>query len=373
LKIYEKSDILTIVFFLGGIFLNTAAIQKILLNSKTDAVIITSPENIYYFSGFKSADAVLLLTASDCLIFTDSRYFIQASQQAPFFTLCDITTQTVAAKIKEEGFKLIGFEEDFVTYSSYNKLLNDLSCYDAELVPISRFILRERQIKTEKEIEYIKKAAQIADNAFSFILDKIEPGKKEKDIALMLDYYMLKSGAEAIAFETICASGVRSAMPHGVASDKVIEKGDFVTLDFGCKYEGYCSDMTRTVVCGKATSEQKQIYNTVLSAQKAAILEVKPNNDNSYIDSVARGIINDAGYGENFGHALGHSLGLNVHESPVLSKKSTDKLKSGIFMTVEPGIYIENFGGVRIEDLLLVTYNGHVNLTTSEKELIELK
>lgn len=353
--------------------MNTAAIQKILLNSKTDAILINSPENIYYFSGFKSADGVLLLTSSDCFIFTDSRYFIQAGEEAPFFTLCDITLETPASKIKEEGYKIIGFEEDFVTYSSYNKLSSDLSDYDADFVGVSRIIYRERQIKTEKEIECIKKAAQIADSAFSFILDKIEPGKKEKDIALTLDYYMLKAGADGIAFDTICASGVRSAMPHGVASDKIIEKGDFVTLDFGCKYQGYCSDMTRTVVCGKATSEQKKIYNTVLTAQKAAICEVKPNADNAYIDSVARAIIEEAGYGKNFGHALGHSLGLNVHESPVLSKKSTDKLKSGILMTVEPGIYIENFGGVRIEDLLLVTYNGHINLTTSEKELIELK
>ncbi len=353
--------------------MNTAAIQKTLLNSKTDALIITSPENIFYFSGFKSADAVLLLTSSDCFIFTDSRYFIQAGEQAPFFTLCDISIETVASKIIEEGYRTIGFEDDFITYSSYSKLHSDLSPYGAELVGISRIISRERQIKTEKEIEHIKTAAQIADRAFSFILDKIEPGKTEKDIALMLDYYMLKSGAEAIAFETICASGKRSAMPHGVASDKIIEKGDFITLDFGCKYEGYCSDMTRTVVCGKATSEQKKIYNTVLAAQKAAIAEVKPNVDNAYIDSVARNIIKDAGYGKNFGHALGHSLGLNVHESPVLSKRSVDKLKSGILMTVEPGIYVENFGGVRIEDLLVVTYNGHINLTTSEKELIELK
>ena len=361
------------MFISGGIYLNTAAIQKILISSKADAVIINSPENIYYFSGFKSADATLLLTSKECYIFTDSRYFIQAGEQAPFFTLCDITLETPAMKIKEEGHKIIGFEEEFVTYNSYNKLARELENSGTEFIFVSREIVRERQIKTEKEIENIKKAAQIADSAFNFILDKIEPGKTEKDIALMLDFYMLKAGADGIAFETICASGIRSAMPHGVASNKVIERGDFITLDFGCKYEGYCSDMTRTVVCGKATSEQKKIYETVLRAQRAAIAEVRPNVDNSYIDKVARDIIEEAGYGKNFGHSLGHSLGLNVHESPTLSKKSNDKLKSGILTTVEPGIYIENFGGVRIEDLLLVTYNGHINLTTSEKELIELR
>ena len=359
--------------FAGGIILNIAAIQKILLNTKTDAVMITSPENIYYFSGFKSGDAVLILTSEKSYIFTDSRYFIQAGEQSPLFHLCDITLESPSSKLKEEGLMKIGFEEEFVTFASYSKLMRDLDGTGAELIGVSRDISRERQVKTEKEIEYITKAAAIADKAFSFILDKIEPGKTEKDIALMLDFYMLKSGADSVAFETICASGVRSAMPHGVASDKVLEKGDFITFDFGCKYEGYCSDMTRTVVLGKASSEQKKIYNTVLTAQRAAIAAVKPNVDNADIDRIARSIIEDAGYGNNFGHATGHSLGLEVHESPVLSKRSTDKLKSGVFMTVEPGIYIENFGGVRIEDLLLVTYNGHINLTTSEKELIELR
>ena len=353
--------------------MNTTAIQKILINNKLDAIMITSPENIYYFSGFKSADAVLLLTSTESYIFTDSRYFIQADEQSPSFIMRDISLETPSMKIKEEGYKFIGFEEEFMTYSSYKKLSSDLISVGVELIGVSRDIYRERQIKSEKEIEYIKKAAEIADNAFSFILDKIEPGKTEKDIALMLEFYMLKAGADGISFDTICASGVRSAMPHGVASNKIIEKGDFITLDFGCKYEGYCSDMTRTVVCGKATSEQKKIYNTVLTAQKAAIAAVKPNADNASIDKIARDIIEEAGYGEHFGHALGHSLGLNVHESPALSKRSTDKLKSGVFMTVEPGIYIENFGGVRIEDLLLVTYNGHINLTGSTKELIELK
>lgn len=353
--------------------MNIAAIQKILSNTNTDAVLITSPENIYYFSGFKSGDAVLLLTEKESYIYTDSRYFIQAGVEAPLFALCDITLEAPSKRLKDEGFLHIGFEDEYVTYSAYTKLCQSLDETNVELIGASREIKRLRQVKTEKEVEYITKAANIADKAFSFILDKIEPGKTEKDIALMLEFYMLKSGAEGLAFETICASGVRSAMPHGVATDKVIEKGDFVTLDFGCKYQGYCSDMTRTVVCGKASHEQKKIYNTVLAAQKAALSAIKPNVDNAYVDSLARSIIEEAGYGDKFGHALGHSLGLNVHESPNLSKKSVDKLKSGIFMTVEPGIYIENFGGVRIEDLVLVTYNGCVNLTTSEKELIELR
>ncbi len=364
---------LLFLFFAGGILLNIAAIQKLFSGTTLDAIMITSPENIYYFSGFKSGDAVLILTANESYIYTDSRYFIQAGEQAPLFTLCDISLEPPSKRLKDEGFSKVGFEEEFVTYSAYLKLCQNLEGSGAELIGISREISRVRQVKTEKEIEYITKAANIADKAFSFILDKIEPGKTEKDIALMLEFYMLKSGADGIAFDTICASGARSAMPHGVATNKVIERGDFVTLDFGCKYEGYCCDMTRTVVCGRASHEQKKIYNTVLSAQMAALDAIKPNVDNAYVDSVARSIIEDAGYGDKFGHALGHSLGLEIHESPNLSKKSVDKLKSGILMTVEPGIYIENFGGVRIEDLVLVTYNGHINLTTSEKELIELR
>jgi len=183
---------------------------------------------------------------------------------------------------------------------------------------------------------------------------------------------MLRQGAEGLSFETIAASGVRSSMPHGTASDKVLENGDFLTLDFGCKYKGYCSDMTRTLVLGKASDKQKEIYNVVLEAQKAALDTIRSGELAKAVDNAARCIIENAGYGKNFGHGLGHSLGLKVHEAPSCSPKSTDILTENMMMTVEPGIYIENFGGVRIEDLILVTENGHKNFTTSKKELIEL-
>jgi Xaa-Pro aminopeptidase len=187
---------------------------------------------------------------------------------------------------------------------------------------------------------------------------------------LELEFFMKRRGATALSFETIAASGKRSAMPHGAASDKVIEKGDFLTLDFGCVFEGYCSDMTRTVAVGSVNDTQREIYDVVLKAQLAAIEAVRPGVKCCDVDAVARKIITDAGYGENFGHGLGHSVGIEIHEMPSFSSKCEEHTKVGHVITVEPGIYIEDFGGVRIEDLIVVTEDGSRNLTTSPKELI---
>lgn len=227
-------------------------------------------------------------------------------------------------------------------------------------------------IKDAHELSAIAAAAKIADDAFAYILTKITPDKTEREIALSLEFFMRENGAEGLSFETIAASGVRSAMPHGTATDKKIGNNVFFTLDFGCKYKGYCSDMTRTVVVGKATGKQKEIYETVLSAQTAALLELSAGVPANVVDSVARNVIKDAGYGKYFGHGLGHSLGLSVHEKPSLSPKCSDILLPNIPMTVEPGIYIDDFGGVRIEDLVVIRENGYENLVTSPKELIEL-
>lgn len=358
--------------FTGGITLNTAVANRILNETCADALIISSPENIYYFSGFSSGDATLIIMPERQIIFTDSRYFIQAAQQAPEFDIIDIQVMRPAKFLSGAGLKKAGFEDDFISYSQYLKLSEAAIASGCELFGISRGISTERRVKNDYEMSCIKTAAQIADGAFSFILDKIHAGVTETDIALMLDFYMRKNGADGIAFPTICASGPRSAMPHGAPTDRILEKGDFVVLDYGCKYKGYVSDMTRTVVIGAASADQKKIYNTVLIAQKAALEAIKPNAANSAIDKIARDIITEAGYGDNFAHALGHSVGLAVHEEPTLSPRSNDKLTSGVVITVEPGIYIENYGGVRIEDLIAITYNGYTNFTSSAKELLEL-
>ena len=220
------------------------------------------------------------------------------------------------------------------------------------------------------ELRKIAEAERLGDEAFSYILKHISVGRTEKEIASELEFFMRKNGASALSFETICASGVRSAMPHGTASDKVIKKGDFVTLDFGCILDGYCSDMTRTIVMGTPSQKQKEIYDVVLKAQISAINAVKCGARCADCDMAARKIIEDAGYGNNFGHGTGHSVGIEIHESPNLSPKSDAILQAGNVVTVEPGIYIDGFGGVRIEDLVQINDQNTENLTKSVKDLI---
>lgn len=345
-------------------------LKKLVSVIPANATLILSPENLYYFSGFTGGEGMLYIDKNKLLLFTDSRYTIQASAEAPDFEIIDTAKTSVGEFLKSQGDMAYGFEDDYVTFSKFAglKRFSPKSVFS----PVSSQINKIRMIKDESELSLIKKAASIADNAFSYILDKIEVGKTEREIALDLEYFMLRQGAEGLSFDTIAASGVRSAMPHGVATDKVIEQGDFLTLDFGCKYRGYCSDMTRTVVVGRASERQKEIYDIVLAAQKEALLTIRAGELASSVDEAARGIIENAGYGKNFGHGLGHSLGLKVHELPSCSPKSSDILTENMMMTVEPGIYIEDFGGVRIEDLVLVTKDGYSNFTTSTKELIEL-
>ncbi|MBO5733276.1 MAG: aminopeptidase P family protein [Clostridia bacterium] len=348
----------------------TERLKKLVSVIPANATLIFSPENLYYFSGFTGGEGLLFVDKSKLLLFTDSRYTVQAREEAPDFEVIDTAKLSVSEFLKQQGDKAYGIEDDYVTFAKYASLkkLAPKSVFS----PVSSHIDKIRMIKDTLELEYIKKAAQISDSAFSYILDKIQAGKTEREISLDLEYFMLRQGADGLSFDTICASGVRSCMPHGVATDKVIEKGDFLTLDFGCKYRGYCSDMTRTVVVGKATDKQKEIYDTVLTAQKASLSKICAGVNTKDVDAAARDIITTAGYGENFGHGLGHSLGLKVHEAPSCSPRSTDILKENMMMTVEPGIYIDGFGGVRTEDLVCVTADGYENFTTSQKELIEL-
>ncbi len=345
-------------------------IKNILKAFSGDSVLITDPKNRYYFSGFTGTDAALLLTRDENFIFTDSRYHIQAKQQAKDFTLIDSAKTSPSDLINQKKLSYIGFEEETMTVRAYDSMSKKLE--RATLEGVSALIKDIRKIKDDTEIGYIRHAAGIADKAFSYILGEIKPGLTEKELALKLEFFMRDRGAEGLSFDTIFASGVRSAMPHGVASYKKIENGDLVTIDFGCLYKGYASDMTRTVVLGSANEKQKEIYNIVLDAHNAALAAVRPGAKAKDIDSLARGIIERAGYGDNFGHSLGHSLGLDVHEFPSLSPKSEEILMPRMFVTDEPGIYIDGFGGVRIEDLLLVTDDGCDDLTTSDKNLIIL-
>ena len=316
-----------------------------------EAVFISSYPNIFYYSGFTSEDAYLLISHSGKYIITDSRYTIQAREQAKGFEVIDIANgfEKIFSRIDE---KYIGFEESYMSVGENKRI--------------------RAKLKDECEIKKIAEAEKIGDMAFEYVLGRIKEGVTEREIALDLEFFMKKQGATALSFDTISASGIRSAMPHGIATDKKIENGDFLTLDFGCVFEGYCSDMTRTVVVGKANDKQKEIYNTVLKAQTTAIDAIKAGMKCSEVDGVARKIITDAGYGENFGHSLGHSVGIEIHENPSFSPKSNAVVQNGNVITVEPGIYIDGFGGVRIEDLIVVQNGKAVNLTSSPKELIEI-
>jgi len=345
-------------------------VEVLLSAQKADYYMISSPENLYYYSGFTGGEGTLLIHQEKHLLFTDSRYTVQAKEEAPDFEVIDVAGQKPIDFLVAEAPAQIGFEGDFISASAYRNLIERLP--EAEWVTMDEEILRQRSVKDAGELEKTRRAAQLADAAFAAIIPMLRPGVREKEVALSLEWEMRKNGAKKSSFDMICASGVRSAMPHGVASDKVMEAGDFVTLDFGCFVDGYTSDMTRTVVLGKASAKQKEVYQTVLRAQTEALAGLSAGVTGKAADKIARDIIKNAGYGDCFGHALGHGTGLLIHEAPTLSPRSETVLEPGMLVTVEPGIYIEGFGGVRIEDLVIITQNGYENLTTSKKELLEL-
>lgn len=331
------------------------------------AVFISGYPNIFYYSGFTSEDAFLLVTKSDRYIITDSRYFIQAKIQSPDFELVDIKRgwQYAFELVKSET---VYFEEDKLTYGMYQRILGNIN--NKIFKPGQSMIDRPRRVKDKDELEIIAQAEKIGDEAFSYIIETLRVGMSEQEIAAELENYMRRLGATGVSFETIVASGLRSAMPHGTASGKLLGKGDFVTLDFGCRYNGYCSDMTRTVVMGTPDEKQKEVYSIVLKAQTETIERLAVGMKCSDVDKIARDIIADGGYEDKFTHALGHSVGIEIHETPVFSPKSVDTFENGYVLSIEPGIYIDGWGGVRIEDLVAVRNGEIINLTNSPKELI---
>ena len=348
-----------------------ARFREQLSDKGIDAGILYKPENRRYLSGFTGSSGYVVVTLDDAYFITDFRYMEQASKQCMGFEVLEHTNENPLHTILK-GLKLnnIGFEDDFVTYAQYREFCDKLE--HTKMVPLEGVMGNLRKIKDEEEIKMIEKAALIADHAFDHILKFIKVGMKETDVALELEVFMKRQGASGLSFDSIVASGVRSSLPHGVASDKIIEEGDFVTLDFGCVYEGYCSDMTRTFVMGKASEKQKEIYSIVLDAQINALEAIKPGITGVEVDRIARDIIKEKGYGNCFGHGLGHGVGLEVHEAPRLSPLGHETLRPGMVVTDEPGIYVPGFGGVRIEDLVVVTETGCRTLSKSPKDLIEL-
>ncbi|MBH0160153.1 MULTISPECIES: M24 family metallopeptidase [Fictibacillus] len=340
-----------------------------------DALLVTSSSNRFYLSGFKGSSGVLLITKDEAILVTDFRYKTQAAEQAEGYRVVmhtDPIPQEVAKLTKELSVRKLGFEQDHVTYSTYRTYEKQLDDNTTELVPVSGLVEKLRLIKDESEIKIVKDAASIADAAFSHIIEYIRPGLTEREVSNELEFFMRKNGAISSSFDIIVASGYRSALPHGVASDKKIETGELVTLDFGAYYKGYCSDITRTVAIGNVSDELKEIYQVVYDAQMLGMKGIKPGMTGKDADALTRDYIASKGYGDYFGHSTGHGIGLDVHEGPALSMKSDTILEPGMLVTVEPGIYISGLGGVRIEDDALITKDGNESLTYSTKTLLTL-
>jgi Xaa-Pro aminopeptidase len=353
---------------------NYKRVQEMLQKLNIDAVLISNGNNMRYVSGFAGETGYLYISDKRHAVVTDFRYTIQAEIEAEGYEIITIGNggyeETINDMLSTDGVERLGFEAEDMLFASYNRLREKLKV--KELTPIGNEITSLRRLKTAKELEFIQKAEEIGDQVFSEILTFIKPGMTELEVAARIEYLLKLSGAQGISFPAIVASGINSSMPHAVPSKKKIEIGDFLTMDFGCIYEGYCSDMTRTIVIGKASDKQKQVYETVLKAQQAALDFIKAGYQGREVDKVARDIIYGAGYEGCFGHGLGHSVGLHIHENPRLSPLEEDIILAGMTETVEPGIYIKGFGGVRIEDLVAVTEDGYINFTHSDKRLIEL-
>lgn len=348
------------------------AIQTELKKQELDALLVTSPFNLRYVSNFTGSTGLGVITHDKAYFVTDFRYTEQAAEQAEGYEIIQNTGpifDEVKALVEKESISNPGFETNFMTFSNY-ELLNSL--VECKLTPVSGLIEALREIKEESEIETIQEAIRITEYAFEEILHIIKPGVTEIEVANKLDFLMREKGASGVSFDTIVASGKRSAMPHGVASDKSIEQGDMITIDFGCYYNGYVSDMTRTFALGDPGEELKKIHQIVLDANLKVTDQIKAGITGKDLDAVARDYITEKGYGKAFGHSTGHGIGLEVHEGPGINFKNENALVSGNVITNEPGIYIPGLGGVRIEDDLVVTDTGSRNLMTVSKELIQL-
>jgi Xaa-Pro aminopeptidase len=346
------------------------SIRAGLSNLDVQALWVAKPANVRYLTGFTSpSDAKLLITESAAVLYTDARYTVQAQNECRVPHVIARWEEVFAHVKPLVTGKNVGFEADAVLYSDFNELLQGLG---VTLLPVMGMVEALRAVKSDDEVQKMRHAAQIADVAFEQILPLVVPGASERDIALQLEFQMRRLGAERAAFEIIVASGERGAMPHGTAGHKLIADGELVTIDWGAALDGYHSDCTRTVAVGRVSDKLIEIYRTVLEAHRLGMAAVRPAAKCFAVDAISRDAIDGAGYGEFFGHSLGHGVGLDVHEMPKLSFRARDeeRLEVGNVVTVEPGIYVPGVGGVRIEDMVLVTSDGCESLTHAPKQLL---
>ena len=344
-----------------------------LLDGEVDGLLLTSRYSRHYGAEFDIAEGVAIVTKAGCRYFTDSRYIESAQAGLKGFEVMDIAGAGYFKRLNDAiadfGVTTLGFEEAYLTVAEFQGFEKNLN---AKLVPYNAKIAAFRAVKEEWELENMRKAQKIADKAFAEVLPRVKKGMSELELQAELIYCLYKNGAHGLSFDPIVVSGPNSSMPHGVAGERKIQDGDFITMDFGVLYNGYCSDMTRTVAVGYATEEMKTVYNTVLAAQLAGLAITKAGVPGKDIDAAARQVIVDAGYGPYFGHGYGHSVGLEIHEAPSPAGKNDQPMPLYAVASAEPGIYLPGKFGVRIEDCVIYTEDGYENLATSPKELIIL-
>ncbi len=348
-------------------------IGKILDLNQLDGILFNSLENIRYFCGFTGSDGALIVTRKESFFLTDSRYWTQSEEEVKGSKIVHYRKKMegILSHLLDLKLESIGFESAFLPFSVHHFLIKRLTP-EARLVPLEEEIKNIRALKDKQELAILSTCIEIASEAYLEILESLKEGVVEREAALEMEWSMKRKGAEALAFDTILASGNRSALPHGKAGSKTVEKGDFVLIDFGSQFQGYHSDQTRTVICGSASSEQRKIYQIVKEAHDKAIDRIRPGIPIGEVDRAARDYIRSEGYGEYFGHGLGHGIGLAVHEDPVISSENKGLVQEGMVFTIEPGIYIPDWGGVRIEDMVLVTSHGAELLTYLPEELREI-
>lgn len=343
-----------------------------LLNDKVQGLLLTSRYSRMYAAEFDIAEGFAIVSLNGARYFTDSRYIESAQKNLKGFEVIDFAGKLydcLNGAISDFGIDALGFEESYLTVAELNAFQDKLN---AEFVPVQEKLDAFRASKEPWEIDRMEKAQKITDRAFSEVCTRIREGMTEKELSAELIYCLYKNGGEGLSFDPIVVSGPNSSMPHGVPGDRRLQKGDFITLDFGVIYQGYCSDMTRTVALGYATEEMKKVYDTVLKAQLAGIAASKAGATGREVDAAARDVISAAGYGEFFGHSYGHSLGMEVHENPNCTPKNDKPIPLGAVCSAEPGIYLPDKFGVRIEDVVVFEENGCRNLTNSPKELLIL-
>ena len=335
-------------------------LRGLLQRDRLEGLIVTQPENRRYLSGFTGTDATLFVSMDEAVLITDFRFTEQASREAPRFRIVEADPERLGIELKllasEGGARRVGFESDHVSFLDHRKWTEIAD--DLELVPVQGLVESLRAIKTDEELVLIRQAAAIGDGAMAHARQILRRGKTEREVAWEIEVYIRTHGAEAIAFEIIVASGPNGAMAHATVSDREIREGEPIVFDLGARVEGYCSDLTRTFILGQPDGRFQEIYYLVLDAQMKALAGIKPGMTGREADALARDVIERGGYGHLFGHGLGHSVGLAVHEDPKMGRQSTAVLQPGNTLTVEPGIYITGWGGVRIEDLVVVTDRG---------------